>query len=95
MYDTSRPWRDIRFDRWYHLVMVGLILNAVLDLFAYGEIFGMLLACYATLQVQRGVAAIWFGEGREHRIVSLFRIRYGALAFVVGLVHFFTHVGYI
>lgn len=95
MYDTSRPWRDIRFDRWYHLVMVAFIIKAVLDLFPYGEIVGILLACYAMLQVQKGVAAIWFGEGREHRIVSLFRIRYGAMGFAVGLSHFFMHVGHI
>ena len=95
MYETSQPWRDIRFDRWYHLVLTGLVLRATLDLFPYSEILGILLACYATLQVQRGVAAIWFHEGNEHRIVSLFRIRYGVLAFVVGLWHFFARVGHI
>lgn len=93
MYDTTQPWRTQRFDRWYHLIVVGLMLNAVLDTLPHGVILSLVLVSYSTLHAQKGIAALWFRESHEHPIVSLFRLRYGVLGFVVGLRYLFTHIG--
>lgn len=93
MYDTTEPWRTQRFDRWYHLVVVGLMLNAVLDTLPHGTLFSLALISYSTLHAQKAIGALWFRESNEHVIVSLFRLRYGVLGFVVGLRYLFVHLG--
>ena len=93
MYDTSQSWRNQRFDRWYHLVMVGLMLNAVFDNMPHGDALSLMVVTYATYQAQRGIAALWFCESDEHEIISTARLRYGLLGFVVGLHYLFHQLG--